>query len=132
MGFRYGTLRFVIQAKSANPKQITVEQCMSIESQRPFRYLLICALGCFLTLLGCEEEYLQEATLQAFLAEVASVDVTDGSINSFGNADFDLDLTVTAAVASLRITGLGNMVAGSTNELVITAFDRIGSKVRMF
>lgn len=40
------------------------------------------------------------ATLLAYKAETTTVDVTDGSINSFGNASYDLDLTVNPSVIS--------------------------------
>lgn len=45
------------------------------------------------------------ATLIAFSAESASVDVTDGAINSSGGSSFDLDLTVNPAAAAKLLFG---------------------------
>ncbi|MGH7198638.1 MAG: filamentous hemagglutinin N-terminal domain-containing protein, partial [Candidatus Omnitrophota bacterium] len=66
------------------------------------------------------------ATLTAYRAESASVDVTDGSISS--TAATNLDLTVNSAAADhLKLTGTAVMTAGTSNELSITAHDLFGN-----
>ncbi len=68
------------------------------------------------------------ATLIAYRAEAVGVDVSDGTINSYGSATYDLDLTVNPASASrLEVAGTATMTAGTTNELTITAKDTYGN-----
>jgi 3-dehydroquinate dehydratase len=68
------------------------------------------------------------ATLIAYRAESTTVDVSDGTINSFGSTAYDLDLTVSPASAvRLEVTGTGTVTAGATNELTVTAKDSYGN-----
>ncbi|MFC1974536.1 PKD domain-containing protein, partial [Chloroflexota bacterium] len=69
-----------------------------------------------------------DAPLVAYKAETTTVDVNDGSINSTGNAAWDLDLIVSPASAShLKVTGTATMTAGGSNELKVTAYDQYGN-----
>jgi hypothetical protein len=68
------------------------------------------------------------ATLIAYRAETVGVDVSDGTINSYGSASYDLDLTVSPATASrLEVTGTAVITAGGSNELTVTAKDTYGN-----
>ncbi|MBI2830659.1 MAG: hypothetical protein HYX79_00180 [Chloroflexi bacterium] len=67
-------------------------------------------------------------SLVAYKAETPTVDVDDATINSTGNAAWDLDLTVNpAAAANLRVTGTAAMTAGTANQLTVTAYDAFGN-----
>lgn len=68
------------------------------------------------------------ATLIAYKAESASVDVSDGSINSAGSTSYDLDLTVTAAVATTLTKNSGDTQTAAvntalSNDLVVKLAD---------
>ncbi len=68
------------------------------------------------------------APLIAYRAQPTTVDVSDGTINSYGNTAYDLDLVVSPATASrLEVTGTATMTAGTTNQLTITAKDTYGN-----
>jgi hypothetical protein len=69
------------------------------------------------------------ATLVAYKAEVTTVDADDGAgVDSTGNVAWDLDLTVVHGnTANLRVTGTATMVAGTNNELTVTACDQYGN-----
>ncbi len=68
------------------------------------------------------------ATLIAYRAQSATVDVSDGSISSSGSAAYDLDLVVNPASATrLEVTGTATMTVGATNELTVTARDSYGN-----
>ncbi|KKL20023.1 hypothetical protein LCGC14_2459610, partial [marine sediment metagenome] len=62
------------------------------------------------------------ATLIAYKAEVTEVDVSDGSLNSTGDASYDLDLTVTPGAANNLAYSQqpGNTVAGSAITPAVT------------
>jgi hypothetical protein len=64
-------------------------------------------------------------TLVAYKAESTTVDVTDLSINSFGDPAYDLDLTVNAEAASrLDLTPHGGSTApGTAFTVTVTAYD---------
>jgi len=69
-----------------------------------------------------------EATLVAYAAEVTTVDVTDGTLDTTGDAAYDLDLTVNAGAAThLVVSGDAAMTAGGSNELTVTAKDAYGN-----
>jgi hypothetical protein len=68
------------------------------------------------------------ATLIAYMAETTEVDVTDGTIDSFGDSSYNLDITVDPGVAVyLMVTGSSSMTVGESNELTITAYDAYGN-----
>jgi hypothetical protein len=68
------------------------------------------------------------ATLVAYKAEVTEVDADDGTIDSTGDAAWDLDLTVKHDnAANLRVTDSGVMTSGTNNELTVTACDQFGN-----
>ncbi len=69
------------------------------------------------------------ATLAAYAAESATVDVSDGTIGSSGSPDYDLDLRVTAASAiGVDLTPDGGLAASQSPFLVtVTARDAYGN-----
>ncbi len=68
------------------------------------------------------------ATLVAYLAESVSLNVTDGTITSTGDASRALNLVVSATTESyLTLTGTDTMTAGGNNELTVTAWDAYGN-----
>ncbi|MDD4531154.1 MAG: hypothetical protein PHH21_00405, partial [Candidatus Pacebacteria bacterium] len=66
-------------------------------------------------------------TLKPYKAEATTVDVTDGSVSSAGDASWDLDLTVNPATAT--IMAFSQQPAGSTSgsalttQPIVTAYD---------
>ena len=67
-------------------------------------------------------------TLKAYKAESSTVDVTDGTINSFGSSSYDLNLTVNPLAANyFGITGGATPTAGANDELTVTAYDIYGN-----
>jgi len=74
-------------------------------------------------------------TLIAYRAETASVDVTDGTLDSNGNVSFDLDLTVSALAGQSTVDsrGLGNLGAKPLSLLDLNALSGVfhfGSTLR--
>ncbi len=65
------------------------------------------------------------ASMILYAAETASVDTDDGTLDSTGDAAYDLDVTV--AANHLVITGSAGQIAGSAQALTITAKDYYGS-----
>jgi len=66
--------------------------------------------------------------LTAYKAEIVDVEADDQTIDSTGDAAYDLGLTVNPEAANyLKVTGTGAMNAGATNQLTVTAYDTYGN-----
>ncbi len=75
-----------------------------------------------------------EATLVAYAAEVTTVDVTDGTLDTTGDAAYDLDLTVNAGAAdSITIdtqpAGVGSVDDALTTQPVVNVKDLYNNNV---
>ena len=66
-----------------------------------------------------------------YKVESAEIEATDGTYGTSGNANYDLNVTVSPSSNSasyyLKVTGDASMTAGTNNELTITAYDQYGN-----